>query len=332
MALNLTLRTTGAAILMTCAVQSGTEARAQAGIWRPERPVELVVTTAAGGANDQIARAMQKSLRDEKLVTTPLEVMNKAGGNQTIAVVYVTQHAPDPHYLLIANPTLMGSHIAGITPLNHNDLTPIALLLTEHTVFTVPPESPIRSAQDLFERLRGDPEAVIFGVVARGGPSHLALSAAAKAAGVDPRKLKTVVFKTNSESLVAMMGGHIHAVASSVSSAVGQVKSGKVRVIGIVAAQRMSGALAAVPTLREQGMDVTQASWRAVFAPKGIRPAALAFWDDALARMAATADWKKTLEDNNWTGQFLRGKDLAAYLEKSYQETRATMADLGLAK
>lgn len=329
--MNLTVRTAIAAAIVACTAQFASQARAQPA-WRPERAVELIVTTAPGGANDQIARAIQRNLRDEKLVTTPLEVMNKPGGNQTIAVVYLTQHAADPHYLLIANPTLMGSHIAGITQLNYTDLTPIALLLSEHTVFTVPAESPIRNAQDLFDRLRADPEAVIFGVVARGGPSHLALSAAARVAGVDARKLKTVVFKTNPESLTAMVGGHIHAVASSVSSAVGHVKTGKARIIGIVAAQRMPGALANVPTMREQGIDVTQASWRAVFASKGISPAALTFWDDALARMAATDDWKKTLEVNNWVGQFLRGRDLAAYLEKSYRETRVTMSELGLAK
>ena len=317
--------------ILACAAQLPGFAEGQP-TWRPERAVELVVPTAPGGANDQIARTLQKNLRDEKLVTTPLEVMNRPGGNQTIAVVYLAQHAADPHYLLIANPTLMGSHIAGITPLTYTDLTPIALLLTEHTVFTVPPDSAIRNAQDLFDRLRADPESVIFGVVARGGPSHLALSACARAAGVDARKLRTVVFKTNAESLVAMAGGHIHAVASSVSSAIGQVKNGKARILGIVSAQRMPGALANVPTVREQGIDVTQASWRAIFAPKGISPAALGFWDDALARMAATEDWKKALETNNWVGQYLRGKELAAFLERSYRETRATMNDLGLAK
>lgn len=300
--------------------------------WRPEKAVELVVTTAPGGANDQIARAMQKVLREEKLLPTPLEVVNKPGGNQTIGVAYVSQHAADPHYLLVANPTLLGSHIAGITSLHYTDLTPIALLLSEHTVFSVSADSAIRTAADLFGRLKADPESVIFGIVGRGGPSHLALAAAAKTAGVDARKLKTVVFKTSPESLTAMLGGHIHAVASSVSSALGHATSGKSRIVAVVAAQRMTGALANVPTLREQGIDVTQASWRAVFGPKGMSAAQVAFWDDALARMAATGEWKKTLETNNWVGPFLRGSSLATYLEDSYRVTKATMSDLGLAK
>ncbi len=316
--------------IAACAAQLVSDASAQT--WRPAKAVELIVPTAPGGANDQVARAIQRIMRDEKLLQTPLEVLNKPGGNQTIAVAYLIQHAADPHYLLIANPTLIGSHIAGISPVNYTDLTPLALLFSEHTVFSVPTDSSIKSAQDLFDRLHADPEAIAFGVVSRGGPSHLALSAAVKAAGVDARKLKTVVFKTNSESLTAMVGGHIQAVASSVSSALGHMKSGKTRVLAIVAQQRMPGALANVPTLREQGMEVTQASWRVVFGPKGISAQQVAYWEDALAKMAASDEWKKALEANNWAGPFLRGKELTAYLEHNYRVTRALMSDLGMAK
>jgi putative tricarboxylic transport membrane protein len=319
-----------AAIACSAILHAGTAGAQPA--WRPERAVELVVPTASGGANDQVARAVQRILRDEKLLLTPLEVMNKAGGNQTIAATYVNQHPGDPHYLLVANPTLMGSHIAGITPLNYTDLTAVALLLSEHTLFSVPVDSPIRTARDLFDRLKADPESVIIGVVSRGGPSHLALSAAVRAAGIDARKLKTVVFKTNTESLTAMAGGHIHAVAASVSSSLGHFRSGRSRLVALVAAQRMPGVLAEVPTLREQGVDVTQASWRVIFAPKGISPVQVSFWDDALARMAATDEWKKTLETNGWAGPFLRGRELGKYLDDNYRVTRAVMVDLGMAK
>ncbi|MGZ9079965.1 MAG: tripartite tricarboxylate transporter substrate-binding protein, partial [Burkholderiales bacterium] len=156
--------------------------------------------------------------------------------------------------------------------------------------------------------------------------------AAVRAAGIDARKLKTVIFKTNPESLTAMVGGHIDAVASSVSAALGHFRSGKTRLLAVVAPQRMSGALAQVPTLREQGIDVTQASWRVVFAPKGIAAAELAYWEDVLAKVAASDGWKQTLEKNSWASPFLRGKELADYLEGNYKLTRAVMKDLGMAK
>jgi putative tricarboxylic transport membrane protein len=320
-----------AIVLAIAGLQIALPAGAQ-GTWRPGKAVELIVPTAPGGANDQVARAMQQALRENKLVTAPVEVMNKPGGNQSIAVAYLNQHAADAHYLLIANPTLIGSHIAGISTVNYTDLTPIALLMSEHTVFSVPADSPLKTAHDLFARLKGNPDALAIGVVSRGGPSHLALSAAVRAAGIDARKLKTVVFKTNAESLTAMLGGHIQAVASSVSSALSQFTAGKTRLLGVVAAQRMKGPLADVPTLREQGVDVTQASWRVVFAPKDIGAAQLAFWEDAFAKMVTTGEWQKMIDANNWAGTFLRGKELDAYLESNYKLTKTVMSDLGMAK
>lgn len=334
MKVHFTLRTAfAAAVVGACAASYVVGASAQSqSTWRPDRSVEIIVTTGPGGSNDRLARIVQHIVRQEQLMPVPLEVVNKPGGNQTVALAYLNQFAPNPHYLLVANPTLVGSHISGISKLNYTDFTQIALLMSEHTVFTVAVDSPIKDAQDLFARLRKEPDAVTFGLAARAGPSHLALSAAAKAAGVDGRKLKTVIFKTNSESLAAMAGGHIDAVASTVSSAIGQVAAGKARILGIVSGQRMGGELAQVATMREQGIEVTQASWRAVFGGKGMPRAAVAYWEGMLERVVASDEWKKTLEKFSWAGTFLRGKELDAYLAQSYKDIRVGMTDLGLAK
>lgn len=64
--------------------------------WRPERQVELILPTAAGGGNDTVARLLQKIVQDQKLVTTPILVLNKAGGNQALSVAYLSQHPGDP--------------------------------------------------------------------------------------------------------------------------------------------------------------------------------------------------------------------------------------------
>ncbi len=301
--------------------------------WRPEKAVEIILPTAAGGTNDQMARLMQKILQDQKLVSVPVVPMNKAGGNQTLAVVYLNQHAADPHYLFYATATIFTNQIAGLTPLHYADLTPLALFLVDYSVITVRADSPMKNLRDMIERLKADPESLAFGMVARGGPNHLALSQAMRSAGIDPRKLKTVVFKTNAESILATVGGHIHAVVSSVSAALPQVQAGNTRLLAIAAPQRQSGALANVPTLREQGINANGISnWRVAFGARGLAPAHIAFWEDALARMAAAEEWKAQLAANNLASQFLRGRDLAQYLEAEYRDTRAVMTDLGLVR
>ena len=300
--------------------------------WRPDKPVEIVTSSAAGGSNDRVARVIQKIVQDQKLVPTPVSVLNKPGGNQTLSRAYLLSHPGDAHYFDIGNPTLISNHIMGVTRQHFSDFTPIALLINEYSVFTVRADSPLRTARDLIAQLQKDPESLTFGVSNLGGTNHLTLSMAVKAGGIDPRKLKVVVFKTNAESTTAVMGGHIQMVAASIPSVIGQIKAGTVRAIAVGDPQRMDGVMANVPTLKEQGIDVSLSNWRAFIAPKGLTPAQVSYWEDVLARVVASDEWKKELEAQNWDGRFLRSREFTQYMEKEYAATKAILTELGMAK
>ena len=100
---------------------------------------------------------------------------------------HLPQHARRrPNYLLLANPTLVGNHIAGLTPINYIDVTPIALLLSEHTVFSVRTDAPFKNMRELFDKL-GQSDGAQHRHRRLGGPNHLALAQAAKVSGVDPK-------------------------------------------------------------------------------------------------------------------------------------------------
>lgn len=300
--------------------------------WRPEKAVEFITSSDAGGSNDQVARAMQKVLQDIKLLPVPINVMNKPGGNQTLAVVYLNQSAPNPHYLLLANPTVFTNQLTGISPLNYLDLTPVSLLTLESTAISVRADSPIKTLRDLIDRFKADPTSLALGIVARGGSNHLTFSMALQSAGVDARKVKAAVFKTNAESMTALIGGHLQVVASSVSTALQHAKAGNVRLLAIASPRRLSGVLATVPTFKEQGIDSWVSNWRGVFGPKGMAAAPVGYWEEVFATMAATDDWKKNLELRDSEGQFMRSKEFAKYLEAEYIATKLIMTDLGLAK
>ena len=321
-----------AAICLFTLAAIPTAAHAQSA-WRPDKTVEIIVGTGAGGQNDHNARLMAKVLQELKLIAVPAVVMNKTGGNQVLSVVYLNQHAADAHYLLYSTATVFTNQLAGVAPQHYKDLTPIALLLVDHTVVSVKADSPLKTMRDLVDRLKADPESVSFGGRARGGPNHLALGQAVRSAGVDPKKLKLVVFKTNADSMTAMMGGHIQAVVSSVSSAVPQVQAGNARMLAVAASSRGGGVLANVPTMREQGIQAQGISnWRVVWGARGLTPAQVSFWEDAYSRIVATPEWKQQLDAANLDSRFMRGKELGSWLDAEYNATRAAMVDLGLAK
>lgn len=305
------------------------DVHAQSG-WRPTKPVEIIVSTGAGGIADQNARVIQKTLMDEKLLPTPAVVVNKAGGNQILAVNYLKQFPADPHYLLYANPTVFTNQLAGLSPNLYTDMTPLALLMVDYTVISVRNDSPIKSMKELLAMLKADPQSVAFGLPSRGGPNHLAIAQAMRSAGIDPNKLKLVLFKTNAEAATAMLGGHIHATISTVGAAT--LAGNTSRMLAVAAPKRISE-LPNLPTMREQGIDATGIpNWRGVFGPKGMTPAQIAFWEDALAKVIVTPEWKKQLSESNLESLFLRSANFTKWLGAEYTNTKAVMVDLGIAK
>lgn len=298
--------------------------------WVPDRAVEIAVSSSPGGSNDRIARTLQRIIQEQKLVPVPVSVLNKPGGNQTISRVYINQNPGDGHYMDIGNPTLIANTIAGRQ--QYTDFTPIALLVNEFSAFSVRVDSPYQNAKDLVEQLKKDPDSVAIGVSNRGGTNHLAISLLAKAGGVDPRRLKVVVFKTNAEGITALLGGHIHLVSSAVGTAVGRMRDGKTRILSVSSPDRLGGDLAQVPTLREQGYDVSLSNWRAIIGPKGLSAAQVTYWENVLEKVVATDEWKGILSKYFLDGHFLRGKEFGEYMKKEYGETKAIMTELGLAK
>ncbi len=301
--------------------------------WRPEKQVEIILPTAPGGGNDTVGRLLQKMLQDHKLVSTPVVVVNKSGGNQTIAISYHAQQRSDAHFLLFSTSSFHTNHIQGLTQYSYRDIPPLALAFVDYSAFMVPANSPFKTFADLVERLRADPESVAFSVVSRGGTSHAVVATAAKAAGVDLKRLKIVVFKTSAEATTAMMGGHIQAAVSSAAGSTPPVAAGQLRMLAIASPQRRPGPIGHVPTLTELGIQSPALStWRGIFGAKDITPAQIAFWDDALAKAFQGEEWKAWMTKNDVTAPPLRGAELFKYLENQYTHTRGVLVELGLAK
>jgi len=311
----------------------GLAAGVQAQGWSPQKNVEIVAGSAPGGSNDNTARTMERVLLAHKLVPTTVTVVNRPGGGGSIAYTYVSQRPGDAHYLYIASSGMLSNHIVGSSSLSHADFTPIALLYEDHAVFMVPTGSTIKTGAELADRLKKDPRAVVIGFAnAYGSSRHMAAALLMRTLGGSPRDLKPVVFKGSAEAITAVLGGHLDVAVAGAVNAIPHVAAGRMRVIGVAAPQRLGGPLAVAPTWREQGVDLVYGNWRAVFAPKSLTPAQLAFWENALRRMAEAPDWKADLEKNHWTAHFKTGAALQQELEQDYNWLKTTLVELGLAK
>lgn len=304
---------------------------AQSGTWKPDRPVEFIVGTSPGGSIDRTARAAQRMLNDKGLLASAI-VVNKPGGGGAIAYHYLNQH-PGGHHVAFASLTLLTTHIAGTNQVRYSDLTPVALLTSEYQTFAVRPESSIRNAQDLLDLLRRDPGSVsIGGASARGSSNHIAAGLVMKVSGLDAGKMKFVVFNSSGESVTAVLGGHVDVLVTSASTAIPHVQAGRLRMIAIAAPKRASGALADVPTWREQGVNAVFSNWFGVFGPRGMSAMQVAYWDDLLGKLVKTPEWQAELDRYSWVNDYLNSKAMGSYLDEQYAELRSVLTHLGVVK
>ncbi len=311
----------------------GTALCAQPVAWKPDRSVELVVGVSPGGGMDKIARLVQQSIQVQRLVGTNSTVVNKPGGGGTIALNYLNQHAGDPHYLGVFSIGLVTNQIMGLTPINHAELTPIALLISEYVGFALNAASPLRGASDVIQRLRKDPGSMSISFASsRGNANHLAIVLVMKAAGVDHKLLRTPVYNSAGEATVALLGGHVDMAASGVANFIPHFQAGKLRPLAISGPRRLGGVLADVPTWKEQGIDVVMANWYVLVASKGLGAAQVAYWEDVSRKVTQSEEWQKALSDQNWDSSFLDAPATRRYLAAQHEEFRAALVDLNLAK
>lgn len=308
-------------------------ATVQAQTWKPEHAVELIAPSGPGGGTDKTARLIQRVWQNMRAIEAPVNVVNKPGGGNTIALTYLKQHAGDAHYLLIVSAVVLTSHIVGRSTINYTDFAPIAQLNSEYVAFAVRSDSPLKSGADLLARLRQDPGALSIAVgTSLGGANHIAAALAARAAGADIRKLKPVVFKSSAESVTALLGGHVDLVTSGASFVAGQFRQGALRLLALAAPRRGAGVLATVPTWREQGHDIVSDNFRNVLAAAGINVQQVRYWEDAAAKLARSDEWKKDLEANLWENTYMNSFDSRKYLDAQYAQLKEILTDLGLAK
>ena len=301
--------------------------------WRPEKPVEIIAPATPSGLHDITARAIQQVFQIRKLVQTSTVVVNKGGGGGTVGWTYLSQQQGDAHFLSLSAVNLLSNHIMGTSTLFYGDFTSLALLFHEYLGLAVKADSAVASGKDMVERLRKNPASLSIAVgTSLGNTGHLALSLAVKSAGGDIRKLKTVVFGSNGEAMTALLGGHVDAMMTSLPNLARHVQGKTVRVVAISSPQRVGGHFSAVPTWREQGLDVLMSGWRGVIAPKGLTAAQVAYWESAFVRLGESEEWRHELEKNFWHGSQMASRESREFLDKEYNEFQQLLGELGMAK
>jgi putative tricarboxylic transport membrane protein len=297
-----------------------------------QAPMELKILAPAapGGGWDQTARSMQQALVAAGLAKS-VQVVNVPGAGGSVGIAqFATGAKGDGKQLMVNGFVMVGALLTNRSPVTLDQVTPIARLTEETQVVVVPANSPIKNAKDLAAAVKADVAKVTWAGGSAGGTDHITAALFAKAAGADATKVNYIPFSGGGESLAAILGGKVTAGISGYGEYEGQIKAGKLRVVGLTAPARVPGL--DVPTFKEQGFDVVITNWRSVMAPPGITPEQRAALIDLIGKMVKSPAWADVLKQKGWDDAYLAGDEFGAFLKTEQIRVRTILTEIGLVK
>ena len=295
---------------------------------------ECIAPAAPGGGWDFTCRQVGKTMQDLGLVPGTMQVTNLAGGGGGVAYAEVVAKRNTDDNLIVAASSATATRLAtGAFPGNTMDqMRWVGAVGADYGVIAVAKDSPVKTLPELMDMIKADPTSVaVAGGSAVGGWDHLKVLIAAKASGIDDiRSIKYVPFDGGGEAVTQLLAGSVQAFTGDASEAKGFVDSGDIRVLAVLAPERMGGSFADFPTAKEQGLDAIGANWRGFYAPGGMSDDAYAFWVDAVHKVYVSDEWKKEMEQSGIAPLDLSGAEFQAFVAQSVSDITALSKEIGL--
>ncbi|WP_138470072.1 tripartite tricarboxylate transporter substrate binding protein [Poseidonocella sp. HB161398] len=303
--------------------------------FQPENP-ECIAPANPGGGWDFTCRQVGKEMQDLGLISKTMQVVNLAGGGGGVAFAEVVNKRSDDNDLIVAASSSTATRLAqGAYPGNSIDQVRwLGSIGADYGVIAVAADSKVQTLPELLEMIKEDPRSVsVAGGSAVGGWDHLKVLIAANAFGIeDVRKVKYVAFDGGGEAVTQLLAGSVQAFTGDLSEAKGFVESGDIRVIAVLAPERLDGEFAEFPTAREQGVDALGANWRGFYAPGGMSDAAYDAWVSKIGELYASDQWKETMKVNGLAPLDLSGDEFQAFVAESVAEIQAISREIGIIK
>lgn len=249
----------------------------------PTRPIKLVVPFPGGSSPDIIARAIAEPLA--QALGQAIVIDNRPGAGGNIGTAAVAKAEPDGYTLLftIQGPLVTAPLLARKLPYDPvKDLQPIGLVATSPNVLVVDPKLGANTLADFVRIAKEKKGQLNYGSVGNGSAAHLAMESFKSRAGIE---LTHVPYQGFPQVVNAILAGQVQAGFMVPAIAMGQVRAGKLKALGVTSLGRV-GALPELAPLAEQGYAGFEAiSWQAMLAPAGTPPAVIQRLSTELVRI-----------------------------------------------
>ena len=296
---------------------------------------ECIAPAKPGGGFDLTCKLAQGGLQNGKFIDSPMRVTYMPGGIGAVAYNTVIAQRPDEPGTIVAfsGGSLLNLAIGKYGRYTVDDVRWVGSAGTDYGAIIVRADSPYKSLKDVMTALKADPTKVVFGAGGSVGSQDWMKSAlVARAAGIDPKNMRYVAFEGGGEAMTALQGGHVQIYSGDASEMAAQMKGGRVRVLGILADERLPGVLSDIPTAKEQGYDVEWSIIRGFYVGPKVSDADYQWWVGTFDKMLASEEYAKLREAQGLFPFNKTGAELDAYVKEQTKAYGELAKSFGLVK
>jgi tripartite-type tricarboxylate transporter receptor subunit TctC len=290
--------------------------------WEPTKNVEFIIPAGTGGGADQMARAIQGIVAKHGLMKQSILPINKAGGAGAEGFIDVKNAAGDPHKIIITLSNLFTTPLATGVPFNWRDLTPVQMLALDNFVLWVNAKTPHKTPKEYIAAVKAaGPGKMKMGGTGAKQEDQIITAAIEQKTGV---KFTYIPFKGGGAVATQLVGGHVDSTVNNPIEAVAQWRAGNLRPLCVFEQKRLpytakvtsTMAWSDIPICKDSGLDVDYLMLRGIFMAPGVKPEHVEYYIGLFAKVMATPEWKKLMEEGAFNTTALKGQEYAGWVAR----------------
>ncbi|AKG75009.1 Bug family tripartite tricarboxylate transporter substrate binding protein [Salinicoccus halodurans] len=291
----------------------------------PNKEIELIVPTAAGGGTDMVARQLVDIAQDD--LDESIGVMNVEGGSGSVGMTQAANANPDGYTATMVIAELAMYEHLGTSPLTPEDFKPVALINYDPAALTVPADAPYDTVGEFIEYAKEHPGEVSVGNAGPGSIWHVAAANLENAADIE---LNHVPHEGAAPAVTALAGNHIDAVTVSPAEVRTQLDAGSVKVLAVMSDERHD-LIPDVPTLSEEGIDAESiGTWRGITVPSETPDEIVEILEETFVSAAKEEEFIDFMNKNGLGVQVKGSEEFGEFMEENRAMFGEIIPEMGL--
>lgn len=301
----------------------------------PDKP-ECIAPAKPGGGFDLTCRILTNSLDKSGLLNEPMRVTFMPGGVGAVAYTHMNSNRREDNNAVVAfssgSSLNLALHKFG-RDLDVDDARWVGAIGTDYGAIIVKADAPWSSLEELAADLKANPNKLVFGAGGTvGSQDWMKAAFLYRSLGLDPRSMRYVAYEGGGDAMAAVLGNHIQVYPGDVSEIKGQLDAGIVRVLAVMAPERLDGDFSDLPTATEQGYDMEWPIMRGFYMAPDVSDEAYDYWVQQFNALYQNDAFAQVRDHQGLFPLSMAGAEYEAYVKAEIEKFQNLSREMGLLK